>query len=888
MADHRTDIGANVLARALPAALLLLAPACWDEGRAPRDAGVDAHPEARVDGRADGGPLPLNLPKGGPGHSDVSATLGAGQVRAGRVTQQGQLLTGLKVMGRIGDYKIYNNKVAFIIEDARASDGFAPYGGGIADAARLGQAGPKGQSFLGELMLGIGERMQQATSVGVVQDGSDGQPALIRAIGEPAVFPLIAAMLGGEISFPPEVYLVVDYVLASGSDALEIRYRVVNKLTTEQSIPLVETGVMSGDGVEFFIEDLGFSVEGAKAQSYVSMIGPPLSYTLISLDKPLTPLVEQSGIWVLTLEPLTVPAAGEVQRRLVLALADGEPEAVRRVVRKVLKQADPAASLAGKVLDAEQAPVAEARIHVQTAETPARYVTMTRSGAGGAYSLALAPGKYALTVIADGRATLAPTSIDLPAGPTTRDLAAGGSATVSYSVKDDKGTPLPAKLVFNAKIAPTAPPASFGERSYSWGVPLLVFSATGSGAASLAPGEYLVSASRGFEYETDSATLYLADGDKQAASFTLVRSVDTAGYMCGDFHLHAMWSPDSSDLYEMKVAALAAEGLEIPVITEHEYIGDLNPTIAALGLQGWMRGFSGEELTTVTYGHFNPYPLKQDPGKRNNGAMPWLGKTAPQVFSDVRAAWPDAVLQVNHPRSSGIGGYLTAVGYDPKTGTAKSAANWSRNYDALEVFNGAGWNSYFTSTVQDWFSFLDRGQLVTATGNSDSHHAYWSEVGYPRNCLKLSTDDPTKLDAAELARAVKDQHTVVCGGAFVTASVGGKGPGEVADAKAKKVSVAIKVQAPTWVPIDLLRVYVGGAEKHKITLDKTTADPLNPVVRFNQAVEVLADSDTYVVAVATGAGSLYPSTSSKEPFGVTNPIYLDVNGNGVYDPPKSF
>jgi hypothetical protein len=861
---------------------------CGDDGQPLTDS---RPPDARVDGatdhRVDAGPLPLNLSKGGTGHSDVGAILAGGQVRAGRVTQAAQLLSGPKVLGRIGDYKIYNDRVAFIIQDVRVTDGFSPFGGKLLDAARPQRPGALGQSFLGESIPTLATRVLNPSSVGVVQDGSDGQPAVIRVIGDAATMPMLASVLGENLTLAPEAYLVVDYTLAVDSEHLEIRWRLINKTTVEQQVPLTMLGLTAGDGVSFFSDGCGFEATKAGVQDFASAVGPAIGYVWAVPGKKLTPLVQQVGIWVLAIDKIVIPAAGEGEQRTLLALTDGEPEAVRRMARKLRGEAEPTA-VSGVVRDPAAAPVADARVHVQTDETTPTYVTMARTSTSGGYALALKPGAYRFTVVADGRDKVAAVKVTVGATPLTQDLSVGGSGVIDYKVTDDVGAALPAKVIFKPKTAPVWYPASFGERSYPSGARQIVYSATGAGTIALVPGEYTITAARGFEYELDTVTVTLAADETQAVAFKLKRSVDTTGFMCGDFHVHAMWSPDSSDLYDEKVSSLVAEGLEIPVITEHETIADLNPTIVKLGLQPWIQGISGQEVTTFTYGHFNPYPLTRDASKPNFGAVAWYQQSPPAMFADVHATWPQAVLQVNHPRAQSSGGYFTYVGYDAKTGVAKSAGEWSRAFEAFEVFNGAGWNSYFSSTVQDWYSFLDRGFLVTATGNSDSHNYIWAEGGYPRNYVKLSTDDPTKLNLAEFSSAVKGQRVVVSGGAFITVSVGGKSLGEVANATAKKVTASIRVQAPTWVPLDTLHVIVGGVEVKAITLDKSTANPLQPAERFNQEVEVLVDKDSWLILVATGKGSLDPVVRDGEPFALTNPIYLDVDGNGVYDPPKSF
>lgn len=873
-----------MLRTTLLSALLCLTPlACGDDDVPPQADG--ALPDAGGDGAPDGG-VPFTLPQGDDGHADVSTVLKTGQARAGRVTKAAQLLEGLKPEGRVGDFRLYNDKVAFIIRDSRYSDGYAPFGGELLDGARLDSAGKAGRSLFGELIAGAGINILDPTSVGVVADGSDGKAATVRAIGQPTQVPILASFLG-TIGGRPNAHMVVDYTLEPDAEVLTIRYRYFNKTTSKFEVPMSAMGITAGDGAEFYADPHGFDVQRAGKTDFIAMIDPSIGYLLYSPEAKITPIFQKEGLWILANDSFSVAAAGEGGRTYKLALTAGEPEAVLVAVRALRKEAAPT-KVSGVVKDAAGQPLVGARVHIQQDDAESAYVTGTRTTAAGAYALALSAGNYLISAIADGRELTAPTKLTVGSSAVTRDLTLGGSGSYTFTVKDDGGATLPSKLVFKRKTTFNRPPADFGELRFPGGAALILFS-SGAGSATLPPGTYDVTASRGFEYEIGTATVTITDGGKQTGDLVLKRSVDTSGYMCGDFHVHALWSPDSSDIYEHKVAAIAAEGVELPVLTEHEYISDLGPYIAKAGLQKWTRGIIGEELTTFVFGHFNPFPITQDAAKPNKGAMSWFKKDPATLFADVRARWPNAVFQVNHPRDSiTISAYFTYVGFDPVTGKANKPAVWSRNFDAIEVFNNSDWSSNKEGTVKDWFAFLDRGELVTATGNSDSHGAYGTEVGYPRNYVKLSTDDPAKLSLTEFAKSIKDQQVLVSGGPFVTVQASGKGMGEVAKVTGGTIALEVKVQAPTWMSADTLRVIVGGTEVKTVTLDSSTADPTNPVVRYDSSVDLSVSADTWVVVVVTGSKSMDPVVRGDKPFAVTNPIYLDVDGNGAYDAPKSF
>ena len=64
----------------------------------------------------------------------LTERLDAGEVRAGVVTDTAALFGGISAEGNIGDIKIYNDRVRFIIEAAGESNYYISYGGGIIDA----------------------------------------------------------------------------------------------------------------------------------------------------------------------------------------------------------------------------------------------------------------------------------------------------------------------------------------------------------------------------------------------------------------------------------------------------------------------------------------------------------------------------------------------------------------------------------------------------------------------------------------------------------------------------------------------------------------------------------------------------------------------------------
>src|SRR6188472_708988 len=53
------------------------------------------------------------------GNAALAEALAAGEVRAGRIDRPDALLGGISADGRVGDFKLYNSEVAFVVQSER-------------------------------------------------------------------------------------------------------------------------------------------------------------------------------------------------------------------------------------------------------------------------------------------------------------------------------------------------------------------------------------------------------------------------------------------------------------------------------------------------------------------------------------------------------------------------------------------------------------------------------------------------------------------------------------------------------------------------------------------------------------------------------------------------
>src|SRR5690606_24848246 len=125
---------------------------------------------------------------------DLTERLGQGQARAGVITKEAELIGGPTAEGELGDFKIYNSKIAVIIEKPGPSDGYGTYGGTVIDADVIRPVGTPGASNFGEMLMVYNMRTPRGVTAQVLNDGRDGGAATVRVTAEDGQFALIESI----------------------------------------------------------------------------------------------------------------------------------------------------------------------------------------------------------------------------------------------------------------------------------------------------------------------------------------------------------------------------------------------------------------------------------------------------------------------------------------------------------------------------------------------------------------------------------------------------------------------------------------------------------------------------------------------------------------------
>jgi hypothetical protein len=628
-------------------------------------------------------------------------------VFAGRVASPAELIDGPASSGMVGDYFIRNDRARFVIQSEARVIGVVPWGGNLVDAVPVpSTVGDQ----LGEVsMIYVLGRTCAHERVEVIQDGSRGGVAAIRATGKSGVNDFINLRGMGIINVPVEVDPDIDdpvecattYILRPGSDTLEVSWTLYNPGEVAIEGPLGALNDTGGE-VQVFSRGRGFSHlqggfeevledDSSKTTFYAVYQGPGVSYGILPhLDDP------EKGAAGLVIAGAAVMVFGATnfidignRDKDYLHL---EPKGALTVTVDVTVGTDGGATerrflesrgvttgtVAGTVTWAgTRRPRvsiyedADGNGAIGDADFPLTYFDADSSGA---FTGTLAPGSYLARADVPDVARSAVSAITVTAGAeTTLSLTLPAPGSFTYTVTDgDTGEALPVKLtVVGVHPAPLEKGHIATHDRYP-GVVRQIFSphgtSVGTGADPIlelpAGGPYRVYASHGPEWSIDSFDIAsVTAGATGTFELALYRVVDTTGYVATGFHQHSLGSPDSPVGYDDRVTSLAVEGIEFFATTEHDYLKDLDPNIDALGLRGWTDAVVGVETTPFAYGHFIGYPMSLSEDDASHGAVDWAKSATegfamlpPEIWDGLRGRGAE-VVQVCHPRGSGFSAF---------------------------------------------------------------------------------------------------------------------------------------------------------------------------------------------------------------------------------------
>ncbi len=785
-------------------------------------------------------------------------------IRAFVVTDAADLLQGREATGRIGDLRIENEHIVAIV-GALDHHMWGPFGGGILDLAVAGGDDRFQEAFSTAGFL----RAVRPETVEVAADGTDGD-AVIRVRGTDGAIPLVDLIIQTE---PVGLDVTVEYRLAADSPCLEVHTIATNPTDGNVTAALgdglfwSETGRVFGPGA-------GYNEEALLALGGMDYIGadqPGLTHLV-------TPLGGAEVSVALLKDELSLLSYEMV------ALGPGESAEVRRCIyaapgRSLLPLAhhwetrgQETVAVSGSV----QVPTAGyelARARVEIYRNDA-FVGATAPGTDGAFAFKAPPGEYRGILVGEA---LEPVEVTwtAAAGAPVSDLvfAPAAPARIDVQLTDDGGAAIPGRI--SAQVGPGA----------DIHAKLVAVVPTLDGAATiyLPEGTYTITGSRGGRWGICQGDVTLATGETATFTCGIELEVPTPGWISGDLHVHSEFSVDSTFLREERVKALIAEDIRFFAGTDHDVFADFRPIVEDMGVGDLLTASLGNESSSLA-AHFNCLGCKSVTG--DYFEAPWMELTedgevvrqleAPEIWAILRDDFAATMVQINHPRTGQ--GVFTAVGYDPVAGPeALDPAVFDLTFDSIEVWNGSeDWGHLRDKTLPDWYSFLNRGHRKIAVGNSDSHELrQW--VGQPHNLVQAA--EPT--DETFYA-ALKAGHAQATSAPFIEFSAGDTGLGDtvIPAAPDDPITLSIRVSAPTWVPLDTVRLVGNGA-----VIQEWDVSGAEGVLRLETELQVSPPMDIWYHVIAyTESADLAPVYPGRDSMAFTNPIWVDLDGGG-FDPP---
>ncbi|MEZ6055200.1 MAG: CehA/McbA family metallohydrolase [Planctomycetaceae bacterium] len=381
------------------------------------------------------------------------------------------------------------------------------------------------------------------------------------------------------------------------------------------------------------------------------------------------------------------------------------------------------------------------------------------------------------------------------------------------------------------------------------------------------------------------------------------RIVPTGGWIACDTHVHTLTHSGHGDAtIEERMLTLAGEGIELPIMTDHNQQIDCREISRAMGTQGRFTPIVGNEVTTKR-GHFNIFPAPAD------GPLPDATLTDWNAIGDsitsIRGV--DAII-LNHARDIHSG----FRPFSPRrhlscSGEVEGIQDLKVN--ALEVLNSSALLNDPMALVHDWFGLMNAGHHWTPVGSSDGHDVSRFIIGQGRTYIRGNDANPGKLDTGDAIQAFREGKVVVSYGLFADIKVRHRdstaGPGERVNFDPDQPRVAdvyVSVFAPQWSRLETIELYLNGRLlRRQIISFEADVEQTSGEKRFVEWTlsEKELTHDGWLTVVARGPGITQPFWPTAKPYqatspnwlpytlSMTGPVYLDVDANGRYDSPRT-
>ena len=431
-----------------------------------------------------------------------------------QITNMSECVGGRMSRCRVNDYLLANDQVRVVIQDLQRNlFGIGQYGGQIIDADLVRSSGPDRDNFEEwAISLNI-ESTAHYTSLTIVNDGSDGGPAILRATGIDDLLDFVnpsSIIAGFGFNLPPSVddvnlpvTVTTDYILEPGTNYVRVETSVQNTSAAPLDIffgeyiggsgeiemfqpaygfgePLVTTACSGNAPV--FCNFTAFSGEGdadGVSYGYMNNIRGSTTFTTSGVHVPQLKVEVLLALVGIAGPPFHIGPVGDPDDTLEVTryfiVGDGTVSSIADTRNEI--QCLPTGTLSGAVTAGGNPAVrADVAITTSTLNGPAglskNIFLHTRTDDDGNYSVTLPPGSYNVSANLDGHPFEGggTTPVDHPIvmtafGTLTENIALPAAGALQVTVTDEDSAPIAAKVSvvgFDKSPNPIAAQSIFG------------------------------------------------------------------------------------------------------------------------------------------------------------------------------------------------------------------------------------------------------------------------------------------------------------------------------------------------------------------------------------------------------------------------------------------
>ena len=393
-------------------------------------------------------------------------------------------------------------------------------------------------------------------------------------------------------------------------------------------------------------------------------------------------------------------------------------------------------------------------------------------------------------------------------------------------------------------------------------------------------GIWRVVAARGIEFERQTFTVGVAEGETSSVGWEPVRRFDppASGWYSADLHVHLNYSGDHvldlDDAHRMQ----RGEGINLVMLQSGNMTGplvyDRELLESTAGEPLWHAhdhtALAGHEFRNGLLGHLHGMGLRDvpDPPFTGDEGTPHPHDWPPNAAACEQMKDLGGTVTYAHPAASALDEleqlYAPMRTVEARELVADAALGLVDTMEIVSCFDDAG-------AVRLWHHLLNCGLRLTATAGTDVFLSFAHGPGVASNPPGWGRMYAHLGDAALTVDAYRDAiirgRTVVTNGPWLTLDVAGAQPGDVLDLVAgRRLRVSAVVTGS-----GVRRLVLHGPDGELASTDGAALD-----------YELEVDAPSWIAAAAYGESD--PHTLGAPVFAHTTPVYLDIAGRRVARP----